>query len=68
MGDWKAVRLNVNSSTKARTELYDLSADTGETNDLAGSHPEIVRKMEEIMEEAHEPSPVFPFDFEVKGR
>ncbi len=68
MGDWKAVKLNINNSSLARTELYDLSADTGETDNLAGSHPEIVRKMEDIMKEAHEPSPIFPFAFEAANK
>ena len=68
MDDWKAVKLNVSSSSQARIELYDLSVDAGETNNLADSYPEIVRKMEEIMKEAHEPSPVFPFAFEAANK
>ncbi len=46
------------------TELYDLATDIGETSNVAVSHPEIVRKMEEIMEQEHMPSDVFPFSFE----
>jgi len=40
-----------------KTELYDLSADLGEEDDVAGDHPEMVAKMEAIMKEAHVPSP-----------
>jgi arylsulfatase/arylsulfatase A len=33
-----------------RYELYDLAADPGETNDLAGQHPEIVEQMKRLYE------------------
>ena len=66
MGDWKAVRLNVNKDPQGAIELYDLSKDEGETTDLSASNPEIVKKMEELMKQAHTPSEVFPFAFEEK--
>ena len=49
MGKWKAVKLNVDKTPQGETELYDLSKDIGETNNVAASNPEIVKKMEEIM-------------------
>ena len=64
MGDWKAIKLNINKTPQGATELYDLSTDKGETTDIASQHPEIVKKMEEIMKEAHTPSEVFPFSYE----
>lgn len=64
MGKWKAVKLDVNKSSKAKIELYDLSVDIGESNDLADSYPEIVNKFETIFEQEHVKSDVFPFDFE----
>jgi arylsulfatase A len=67
MGNWKAVRLNINKEPQGAIELYDLSTDEGETTDLAPSNPEIVAKMEELMKEAHTASEVFPFTFEVSG-
>lgn len=66
MGDWKAVKLNINKVPESITELYDLSSDEGETTDLSASHPEIVKKMEELMKEAHVASEVFPFAYESK--
>jgi arylsulfatase A-like enzyme len=63
-GDWKAVKLNINKVPQGITELYDLSADEGETTDLSATHPEIVKKMEELMKEAHVASEVFPFAYE----
>jgi arylsulfatase A len=64
MGNWKAVKKNVDKIPQGAIELYDLSADPGETNDVVSSHPEIVKKMEEIMKQAHKPSEIFPFSFE----
>lgn len=64
MNRWKAVRLDVNNNPSGPLQLYDLSSDIGETNDVSSEHQDIVRKMNEIIEEAHNPSDVFPFDYE----
>ena len=53
-GKWKAVRKPMFTG---KTELFDLSADLGEENDVAGAHPDVVARMEAIMAEAHAPSP-----------
>ena len=54
MGKWKAVRQPMFTG---KTELFDLSTDLGEENDVAAQHPDLVAKMEAIMAEAHVPSP-----------
>lgn len=64
MGNWKAVKLNIDKTPQGETELYDLSTDIGETRNVASSNPEIVKKMEEIMKQAHSESDIFPFVFE----
>jgi arylsulfatase A-like enzyme len=64
MGNWKAVKLNINKIPQGDTELYDLSKDMGESTNVAIANPEIVKKMDEIMKKAHIPSEVFPFAFE----
>jgi len=66
MGDWKAVKLNADNGFQDSIELYDLSRDEGEKNDISSSNPEIVKKMIGIMNEAHTRSEVFPFEFEKK--
>jgi len=58
---WKAIRLNVSEDPDGKLELYDLENDIGETNDLASSHPDIVKQMAEIMEREHTPSPIISF-------
>ncbi len=53
LGDWKGYRLG----TKAPLELYDLKSDPAEKHDLAAAHPDIVKKIEDIMVAQHTPSP-----------
>lgn len=65
MGDWKAVKLNVDKTPGGTVELYDLSADIGETNDLSASNPELAEKLEKLMDDAHTPSDIFPFADEI---
>ena len=54
-GRWKAVR-----KAKSAIELYDLETDVSEKNDLAAAHPDVVRRIEEIMKEAHTESEFWP--------
>jgi uncharacterized sulfatase len=55
-GDWKARR----PDRGAETELYDLSADERETEDVSDAHPGIVAKFERFFVDAHEESPHWP--------
>lgn len=64
MGNWKAIRLNVDKNPMGEIELYDISTDIGEKNNVAASNPEVVKRAEEIMKTAHIPSDVFPFAYE----
>jgi arylsulfatase A len=64
MDNWKAVRLNVDKNPSAIPELYDLSADPGEKNNVAAANPLVIKKMEEIMQKEHMPSKDFPFTWE----
>jgi len=64
MDNWKAVKRDIDKVSQGVTELYDLSNDEGETTDISASNPEIVKKMDELMKQAHTPSEVFPFAYE----
>jgi arylsulfatase A-like enzyme len=55
-GDWKAVRF----AAPERVELFDLSRDVGETQDIAGQHPDVVRRLTGFMQAAHRPSSDWP--------
>jgi arylsulfatase A len=61
MGNWKAVRMNVLKTPDAPIELYDLSQDIAEVNNVAAGHPDVVRKMKAILAEARVPNSNFPF-------
>lgn len=56
IGDWKGIRLG----TAEPIHLFNLKTDMREENNLAAQHPEVVRHMEVIMEQEHEPSPYWP--------
>lgn len=57
-GDWKAVRNGIHKPV----EIYDLSVDAAETNDLAGQRTDLVQQAEKIFQEAHRPDPNWPLD------
>lgn len=61
MGKWKGVRLDCKNNADTPIELYDLSVDEGETNNIAGAHPEIVAQIKAAMDEAHVPHPRYEF-------
>ena len=61
MGDWKAVRLNAAKDPNGPIKLYNLKDDLGEEENVAGKHPEIVKKMTEIMASARTPSEHWPW-------
>ncbi len=54
LGNWKAYR---KGGLKGKTELYDLSTDMAETQDLADQHPEVITRIEQIMQAEHTPHP-----------
>jgi uncharacterized sulfatase len=60
-GNWKAIRIPM---FDGQTELYDLSNDIAESNDVAAEHPDLVKKLEAMMDEAHVPHP----NWKVRGR
>ncbi len=56
-GSWKAVRRPMLDGS---VELYDLALDPGEREDVAPRHPGVVEEILLRMEQAHEPSPLWP--------
>ncbi|TKG90428.1 N-acetylgalactosamine-6-sulfatase [Puteibacter caeruleilacunae] len=51
MGKWKAIRKNIFKGNMT-LELYNLETDIREENNVAESHPDIVKKMEQILSES----------------
>jgi arylsulfatase A-like enzyme len=56
LGNWKGIR----DLQEGRTELYNLKDDPGESADISGKHPEVVKKIEDIMDAARTPSEFWP--------
>jgi len=55
MGQWKGLRTGLEEPV----QLYDLQADPTEQHNVAQENPDIVKKMQEIMQQAHVPSPQY---------
>lgn len=58
-GKWKAVKLQVFGSKEPVFELYDLSVDIGEQNNIATENPEKVKELEGLMNSSHIANPIF---------
>lgn len=55
MGDWKGIKF-----FEKPFELYDVKKDSAETTNLAARHPDIVKKIEQLMIETRTENPEFP--------
>jgi arylsulfatase A-like enzyme len=56
------VQYDVFDPEKTRTELYKLSNDVSEENNLAAEHPEKVKELLKIMNSARTDSEIFTFN------
>jgi len=56
MGPWKAIRFG----TADPIALYNLEADPGESRNVANDHPQIVRRIEQIMDTSRTETPFWP--------
>jgi arylsulfatase A len=63
MGRWKGVRTKVKGNPGAPIELYDLDTDPAEAKDVAAAHPDIVRRIERVMQ-SRTPSPIEGWNFQ----
>lgn len=59
MGDWKAVRNNLNKNPDAPIELFNLKNDVGEQNNLAEQYPEKVQEILRVMKSERKDSEFF---------
>ena len=56
MGKWKGIRFG----TEEPIELYDLSADRSEANNVAEKHPDVITKIKQIMDTSRTESRYWP--------
>ena len=66
MGKWKAIRKDIKKGNM-KLELYNLEEDIREQHDIADDHPDIIRKMEEIMKAEHIPAEIERFRMKELG-
>ena len=59
VGDWKAIRQNMRRGN-LEIELYNLADDVSEQNNVAAEHPDVVAKLEKMMQNVRVPSELFP--------
>ena len=57
-GNWKAVRNGIDKPI----EIYDLTNDEAESNNLSETRPDLATKADTIFKEAHRPDPNWPLD------
>lgn len=60
-GDWKLIRQGISSEKGSWLELYNLSDDIHEDNNLAQTNPDKVKELETLMNQARTKSSVFNF-------
>ncbi len=63
-GKWKGIKSYAKEDASVQWELYDLSEDAGETKNRADQQPEVISQMNEIINESHTYSSLFPRQFE----
>jgi arylsulfatase len=66
MDRWKAIRKQIRQGN-LEIELYDLEEDLAEQHDVAAMHPEIVNKMEWILDQEHTIPEIDRFKLEALG-
>jgi len=67
MGQWKGIRKDILKEQNTKIELYNLLDDLQEKNNVADNNPNIVQKIERIMEREHESSAIERFRMEAIG-
>ena len=66
MGKWKGIRNRIFEGNMD-IELYDLSVDLAEQNNIADQHPDIIEKIQKIMVAEHQPPMIDRFKFKALG-
>ena len=64
LNEWKGVKTNMSIDPNSPIELYNLSDDISEKINVAKNFPDIVKKIKETMDNEHDESEIFKFEFE----
>jgi len=63
LGKWKGVKRDLRKNPDAKLELYDLSKDPGESEDIAARYPQVAERIESIMVTARRRPATKEFEF-----
>jgi arylsulfatase A-like enzyme len=63
MENWKAVKKNVRKNPQAEWELYDLSKDPAESNNLAAQYPQLIEQVKMIAKREHVHPHILDWEF-----
>ena len=61
LGDYKAILKDIKKGNK-KIELYNISNDLKEKNDISSEYPEIIKKFEDIFKKEHVKSDIKRFE------
>ena len=59
LGDWKGSRLNCQKTPDGPIMLYNLKTDIAEKHDVAAEHPQIVKRINQLLVSQHTDSPLW---------
>lgn len=68
MGKWKGVRMGIMSEGNLDIQLFNLKNDIEEQHDVSSQHPDVVKKIKQIMEQEHQLPKVDQFRMEALDR
>ena len=63
LGDWKGVKRNMRADPHARWEIYDLKKDPAETTDLSDQYPDLIRRMNAVVQREHQHPQIKEWEF-----
>ncbi len=63
IGNWKGIKNNLKKNKNMPWELYDLTSDPGEKNNIAANHPDILSKMDAVVQSQHQPAHIKEWEF-----
>ncbi len=63
MGSWKGVKSDITKNKQAEWEIYNLTIDPKEQNNIASQYPDLVRQFENILQKEHQPTHLRDWEF-----
>jgi arylsulfatase A len=60
LGNFKVLRAQLDTRKPGEWEVYDISADPSETENVAKAHPEVIARAQAVLRDQMDENPVFP--------